>query len=140
MPSGVSSLAEAQKYRVSAGRLSVQWKGLLDVDAVSRELAALKTALADTSVKQVLVDTSQVTLCPEAARAHLVAVQKELSARGRRTAWLDARAAFRGMALWVMHLAQDPNGKAVSTAQQAEAWLGSNEAREAVASKMLVAK
>lgn len=118
----------------------MQWKGLLDVDTVTRELTALKAALADGAVKQVLVDTSQVTLCPEAARSHLVSVQKELCARGRRTAWLDERAAFRGMALWVMHLAQDPNGKAVSSLQQAEAWLGSSEAREELASKVLVAR
>lgn len=137
---GGPSLAEAQRYKINGGRLWVQWKGLLDVDAVTRELSALKSALSDASVRQVLVDTSLVTLCPESARAHLVSVQKELAARGRRTAWLDARAAFRGMALWVMHLAQDPNGKAVSTLQQAEAWLGSSEAREAVASKALVAK
>jgi len=130
-------MPEVEKYRVEGARLCVRWMGLLDREAVLREAAVVTKSLTP-SIKQVLVDTSAVTACPEAAKAELVELQRTLSRGGRRTAWLDERAVFRGMALWVMHLASDPVGKAVATMPQAEAWLTSNEQRESVAAKRTV--
>lgn len=82
-----------------------------------------------------VVLTGNVSDIAEAVKKELVPVQRELS-NGRRTAWVDERARFRGIALWVMHLAQDPNGKALSTMTQAEDWLQSTEAREARGSRV----
>jgi hypothetical protein len=68
-------------------------------------------------------------VCPEAARKHLVELQRLLGAN-RRTAWIDARPQFRGLALWVMHLSGDLSSKAVATVELAERWLSSREFRE----------
>ncbi len=136
---GRGLVAEADKYLVIGARLHVKLSGVLDKEAVARESAGMLSALTS-NVKQVLIETSAVTACPEAARPDLVGLQKALSAGGRRTAWVDERAVFRGMALWVMHLASDPVGKAVATMSQAETWLASNEQRESVASKKAVGR
>jgi hypothetical protein len=61
--------------------------------------------------------------CAEAARPVLVKLQKRVAKTQRRTAYVDDRARFRGMALWVMHLAQDPNAKAVSSVVNAMKWI-----------------
>ena len=131
-------MIDAEKYRVSGARLHVKLSGVLDKETVAREAAAVTKALTS-EVKQVLIETSLVTACPESARPTLVDLQRSLCSGGRRTAWLDERAVFRGMALWVMHLASDPVGKAVATLPQAEAWLASSEQRESVAAKRAVA-
>ncbi|MBL8957094.1 MAG: hypothetical protein JNK82_40345 [Myxococcaceae bacterium] len=68
--------------------------------------------------------------CVEAARQVLVSLQQKVAKHERRTAYVDDRARFRGMALWVMHLAQDPNAKAVSTLDQGLKWLGVRDGRE----------
>lgn len=111
-------------------QLKVELSGVLDTPVVTALLAEAR-ALLSGSVSHVLVNTNAVTDCTEAAKKELVALQRELSAKGRRSAWLDERARFRGIALWVMHLAGDPQGKAVSTLEQALRWLSSTEAREA---------
>lgn len=132
-------MADANKYLLTGNRLHVKLSGILDKEAVAREAVGIQSALTP-GVKQVLIETSAVTACPETARPDLVGLQKALCAGGRRTAWVDERAVFRGMALWVMHLASDPVGKAVATMSQAEAWLSSNEQRESVASKKVVGR
>ncbi|MBL8915137.1 MAG: hypothetical protein JNM17_30815 [Archangium sp.] len=107
----------------------------LDLSSAQALLVAARDALKGGSIKRVVVLTGNVSDIAEAVKKELVPVQRELS-NGRRTAWVDERARFRGIALWVMHLAQDPNGKALSTMAQAEDWLQSTEAREARGSRV----
>ncbi|MFZ5441687.1 MAG: hypothetical protein ACOZQL_16920 [Myxococcota bacterium] len=122
------------------GQLKVECSGLLDAPVVAALLTETKSALEGRAdVTQVLVVTNAVTDCTEAAKKELVALQRELSANGRRSAWLDERARFRGIALWVMHLAGDTHGKAVSTVEQALRWLSSNEVREEQGRKVVSA-
>jgi UTP-glucose-1-phosphate uridylyltransferase len=115
---------------VVESQLKVELFGVLDTPVVTALLAEAR-ALLTSGISHVLVNTNAVTDCTEAAKKELVTLQRELSAKGRRSAWLDERARFRGIALWVMHLADDPQGKAVSTLDQALRWLSSTEAREA---------
>jgi hypothetical protein len=64
-----------------------------------------------------------LTDCSMEARPALVEIQRTLALRASRTAYLDDRPRFRGLALWVMHLAEDPNAKAVATPEQARQWI-----------------
>lgn len=112
------------------GQLRISWFGVLDPSAVAGAMPRVKQELAS-NPPTVVVITNGVTDCPEAVRKDLVSLQRELGLRGRRTAWVDERARFRGLALWVMHLADDQNCKAVATLELARRWLTSSEAREA---------
>lgn len=103
---------------------------VLDGPIVTELLAEVKTALRGVDVTHVLVITNGLTDCTETAKKQLVELQREFASKVRRSAWVDERARFRGIALWVMHLAGDPRGKAVSTLDQAARWLSSTEVRE----------
>lgn len=117
------------QVNVVDGQLRLEWFGPLSEAAIEAAMPKVKEELAR-APRAAVVITSAVTDCPEAARRFLVMLQRELGAKGRRSAWVDERARFRGLALWVMHLADDQNCKAVSTMELAQRWLASNEARE----------
>ena len=115
--------------------LRIELFGQLDekaAKALDAELGKLETP---TDTRGVVFVTSGLSECVEAARLVLVELQKRLARRKARTAYVDERARFRGMALWVMHLAQDPNAKAVSSLDQAMRWLNGGDEREANASR-----
>jgi anti-anti-sigma regulatory factor len=109
--------------------LMIECFGLLDAAVVKAMTDEVKIALEKQSASGVVVITTQVTDCPEAGKKELVSFQRLVS-RGRHTAWVDERARFRGIALWVMHLAEDGQGKAVSSTLLANQWIRSTEARE----------
>jgi hypothetical protein len=77
----------------------------------------------------VLIDMKEVTGCDVAARTALIGVQATLRKRAARTAYLADQPRFRGLALWVAHLAGDAGAKAVPTQVAADAWLGMTEGR-----------
>lgn len=108
---------------------------VLDVSSAQAMTVAAKQAFLGSTIRGVIVLTGAVSDITEAVKKELVSFQREVS-NGRRTAWVDERARFRGIALWVMHLAGDSNGKAVNTMAQAEEWLRSTEAREARGSRV----
>lgn len=118
-------------------QLRIEWFGVLDQGAIEAAMPKLVQALAAGPLSVVVI-TNAVTDCPESARKHLVTLQREVGAKGRRSAWVDERARFRGLALWVMHLADDQNCKGVATLELAQRWIDSSEAREAVASRKAV--
>jgi hypothetical protein len=122
--------------QVEGETLKVDCGATLDVATVQALLAAVKESVTGARVAQAIVLTGRIEDVTEQVKRELVAFQRELSL-GRRTAWVDERARFRGIALWIMHLAGDANGKAVSTMTQAEEWLRSNESREARGSKVV---
>jgi hypothetical protein len=121
------------EVRVVEGQLRIEWFGVLDQLTIEAAMPRVKLALAEKFSSAVVI-TNGVTDCPEAARKHLVTLQRDLAARGR-SAWVDERARFRGLALWVMHLADDQNCKAVATLELATKWVKSNEAREGTPQK-----
>jgi hypothetical protein len=115
--------------------LRIELFGNLDekaAKALDAELGRLETPI---DMRGVVFVTSGLSECVEAARLVLVEMQKRLARRKARTAYVDERARFRGMALWVMHLAQDPNAKAVSSLDQAMRWLSGGDEREVNASR-----
>ncbi|MEW6435046.1 MAG: hypothetical protein AB1730_26395 [Myxococcota bacterium] len=120
----------------SGPELKVDLFGVLTAQAVREVLSAITPKLS--GVSACIINTMGVNDCLEEARAELVRLQQAVAARVRRTAWVDDRARFRGVALWVMHLAGDPNAKAVANADQAAKWLASNELREAAAERRTV--
>lgn len=106
-------------------QLRVELFGMLDEPsavllegALSREVS--KFASGSFSVLFVLAGMSDCTM---QARMVLARIQGVLAKKARRTVYLDDRPRFRGMALWVMHLAGDGNAKAVSSPEQARQWL-----------------
>ncbi|MFO0600820.1 MAG: hypothetical protein U0228_36255 [Myxococcaceae bacterium] len=116
-------------FQVSEGTLRIDCTGTLDAATVRSICDDVKAMPGREGVRRAIVVTTAVADIVEAGKKELVNLQRELCATCR-TAWVDERARFRGVALWVMHLAGDLNGKAVATMQQAEAWLSSSESRE----------
>lgn len=120
----------------SGPELRVDLFGVLTAPVVRELAAAVAPRLPETS--RCVFNTMGVSDCLEESRVELVRLQRLVAADGRRSAWVDDRARFRGVALWVMHLAGDPFAKAVATAEQAARWLASTEAREAAAAQRTV--
>lgn len=123
-------------FKNSGPELKVDLFGVLSAQAVREVMTAVTPKLS--GVTGCIINTMGVNDCLEEARAELVRLQQAVAARVRRTAWVDDRARFRGVALWVMHLAGDPNAKAVANADQAAKWLASTELREAAAERRTV--
>lgn len=121
----------------SGPELRVDLFGVLNAQVVREVLGAVGPKLS--GVSACVINTMGVNDCLEEARAELVKLQRLVADKVQRTAWVDDRARFRGVALWVMHLANDPNAKAVATADQAAKWLASSELREAAAERRTVA-
>jgi hypothetical protein len=130
-------MATICQVAVVEGQLRIEWFGVLDQPAIEAAMPKVKQELAVSASLASLVITNGVTDCPEASRKLLVTLQRELGAKGRRSAWVDERARFRGLALWVMHLADDQNCKALANLELARKWVNSNEVREAGARKMV---
>jgi hypothetical protein len=71
------------------------------------------------------------------ARPVLVKVQKLLATKAKRTAYYDDRPTFRGLALWIAHLAGDPNTKALGSFEQVQKWLSEDIERTVHAQQLL---
>lgn len=113
------------------GMLRLECHGAFDANTVTELIGKVRGALlTHPGVTQAIVVTSGITECAEAAKKELVNLQKALHPRIRRSAWIDERARFRGVALWVMHLAGDQNAKAVNSLEAARVWLESKELRD----------
>lgn len=95
------------------------------VASLERDLESATLALAPKSFS-VVINSMGMTDCAMSARDVLVRIQSRLAKVAARTAWIDDRPRFRGLALWVMHLAEDGNAKALSTMEQVRAWLQSS--------------
>lgn len=77
----------------------------------------------------VVFDLCQLEQSSVFARSTLVRVQQALKAKARRTAYVADRARFRGLALWVINLSEDPNAKAVMNHALADEWIGAQSGR-----------
>lgn len=118
------------------GQLRVELFGKLTAATVKEIGAQLSEGIKKASA--IVLITAGVTDCAEDARAELVKVQQSIAAQQLRSAWVDDRSQFRGIALWVMHLANDQAAKATATLEQANRWLASKESREASAASRAV--
>jgi hypothetical protein len=75
------------------------------------------------------MDLQGLTGCDIEGRTGLAAVQELLFRKGARTAYVADQPRFRGLALWIAHLAGDPGAKAVPTEAEALRWLGLSSPR-----------
>jgi hypothetical protein len=92
---------------------------------LERELEARWTELFPGGEKAlVLMDLQGLTGCDIEGRTALTAVQELLCRKGARTAYVADQPRFRGLALWVAHLAGDAGAKALPTEAEALRWLG----------------
>lgn len=117
----------------TGGRLRVELFGKLNAPTVRDVTAQVQAELKDAT--EIIFVTIGVTDCAEDARPELVKLQQLVASQKKRSAWVDDRSQFRGIALWVMHLANDQTSKATPTMEQALKWLSSTETREQFASQ-----
>lgn len=71
----------------------------------------------------VLFDLQAVRTFDFDMRAALIALHSSVARQARRTVYLATRAHIRGLALWLIHTAEDPASSVAMSLPQAEAWL-----------------
>lgn len=121
--------------QASPEELRIELFGQLDAKTAAdldRDVRAAAEKLPPRSFS-VVFSLVGITECTMDARHVLVGLQRAIAPRAKRTAYLDDRPRFRGLALWVMHLAEDPNAKAVATPEQVRQWLEATYNRDAEA-------
>lgn len=122
------------RVKLTETELRIELFGNFDPKSAVELLAAVQAQLSH-PITTCLLSTMGLLDCAESARLELVKLQRLLGGKGARTAWVDDRARFRGVALWVMHLAKDGNAKAVANPDAARRWLLATESREAMAER-----
>lgn len=115
----------------SGGRFVIQLTGNFDQAAAEQLEVAVKKALEGEPAASLFVT---VDLCGLSdfhvfARTVLVRIQREISAHAKRTAYLADTPRFRGLGLWVSHLAEDGNAHAVVSQKQLEDWFAGSVER-----------
>ncbi len=90
--------------------------------------------------KQVVVDMRQLTGCETEARDVFVAIHKLWSKRADRIVYLATEPRFRGLSLWIMHMAGDDRAKAVGSEAQLETWMRGSSGRQEEAFRTLGAR
>ncbi|MCH9683583.1 MAG: hypothetical protein K0V04_19250 [Deltaproteobacteria bacterium] len=102
--------------------------GLTEAMDLMRQVLAQVDEIGDEA--RVVLDMTALQGCTTAARKQLVLMQRGLARRGCRTAYVSDRPRFRGMGLWLCHHADDVNGRAFYTMDQADAWLATGRQDE----------
>lgn len=132
----MTSTAHRQPWelREEGDKIVVELRGDLDEPGARELERALAEQLRDHAPgsRVVLFDLNQLRRCNVEAREVLARIQRSLGGVARRSAWITKRPIFRGLALWICHHAPDSNARSFPSEADAERWLGSNEAREAV--------
>jgi hypothetical protein len=112
-------------------RLEIKLSGVIDaaVCADLRREAEKVLATQKFGGMELWTDLRDVTDYRENARAGLLAFHTMCARKVRRSAYISGSAHVRGLALWVVHIADDENAKVVMTAAQGEEWLRGSEGR-----------
>ena len=93
-----------------------------DVGACETELRALLSATKQGALKA-LFDLRGIEGYTLAARAALVSLQRFIDTKANQTAFVASSAVSRGLALWVMHMTEQPSIKSFASREDAVAWL-----------------
>lgn len=109
------------------GLLRVQFLG--DLDEATVTAAIDRVAAIDTASDLATVDLRQAMACTMPARTALVRLDRALVQRTRRRAWIASSARWRGIALWVLHVAEDEHGRTVVDDEGAHLWLAGQDGR-----------
>ena len=117
--------SQSRVTRRSAGQLEVSLAGEVTEQAVAEAEADARAQLsvARPGSVAVLVDLSGLATCSLAARDAVVSLQRALGGKVRQTAYVADTAVGRGVSLWVRHTVDDQVIKAVSSRDDAQAWL-----------------
>lgn len=89
----------------------------------------LVTAERAPTPKMVVIDFRKMTACGIFARSELIKMQRGLRDSNARTAYVADVARYRGLALWVINLAEDQGAKVCFHDDMADAWLASTAGR-----------
>lgn len=110
------------KIKSSAEEVRVDFFGALSADNARALQAELASELGKSKAHVLFNLTGMIDASFE-GRELLVAIQRAVREAGRRSCWVDDRARFRGLALWVMHTAEDPLCQVRSDIEQGRKWL-----------------
>ena len=77
----------------------------------------------------VIIDFRELVDCGVFARSELISMQRTLRDYGLRTAYIADVARFRGLAMWIVNIAEDENAKACLNERLAEDWVVGTTAR-----------
>ena len=112
------------------GRLQGALWGALEAGTLAQLHAALQALAASGGFpRQLLLRLEGVTACGAEAQARWVALHGWLAQVRWRSAYLDTRPWGRGLALGVVHRAEDPRALAVGHEAPALAWLEAQDTR-----------
>lgn len=114
--------------RQGSRRLLVWLRGALEEDHVDELRAELLGPSIETGTT-LLLDLTSLSGCSLPTRTRLMELQRELFAAGIRTAFVAQRPRFRGMCMWISHVAEDTVARTFPTREQAEMWLGETMGR-----------
>ncbi len=98
------------------------------VKAITADLAAKMETLPPHSFN-VIIDLCAIEGCDIFGRSQLAEMQRLISRRAKRSAYVAQHSRYRGLGLWVIHLADDPNAKSVMSDEAVRAWLDGEGAR-----------
>lgn len=113
------------------GQLLLVFRGVLEPETVKEAAAALDEALSGLGAEKpnLVVDLRELSGCNVFARSELATLQRDLTPRVRRTAYISSRPRFRGLGLWVIHLSDSKEAKSVISEEAIESWFASTETR-----------
>ena len=96
-----------------------------DFDPLAAQAATVELARRwpGDPIRAAFVDLRQLTDCSVDARAALLAMHGVLRQRTERRVYVASSPRYRGVALWLLHVTGDDEGKVVATDEQAHAWL-----------------
>lgn len=105
-------------------RITVCLEDCVDVRSVSELERLLIPQLSSQGNRlDVLFDLQAVRTFDFEVRAVLIALHRSVAKQTRRTVYVATRAHIRGLAMWLIHTAEDPGSSVAMTMAQAEAWL-----------------
>lgn len=121
------SIAPAERGRVVVGLRGAF--DTADAGAFAEELRRQLASVTPGSI-EVYFDLDELTRCSIDARTILLDLQRFLGHVARRTAYVANRPLFRGIGLWICHMAPDANARTFAVAVHADAWLADATPRE----------
>ncbi len=111
-------------------QLRATLRGELTTEGASALREQICEEVSDATDKLVVVfDFRELTECGVFARSELIKLQRVLMEQVQRTAYVADVARFRGLAMWVVNIAEDQNAKVCTTDAMAQSWLKSSVER-----------
>lgn len=112
------------------GQLRATLRGELTTEGAVALREQICEEVSDASDKLVvLFDFRALTECGVFARSELIKLQRILMNEASRTAYVADVARFRGLAMWVVNIAEDQNAKVCTTEVMAQSWIKSSVER-----------